>query len=99
VSVLDVGANIGNHTVFFEKILGASKVIPIEPVSRAIDLLRLNVSLNRLMRTDLCYLGVAFGAATGMGTAYVAGNIGDDRLRSIFLASAAVQEAVNYGLA
>jgi FkbM family methyltransferase len=72
VSVLDVGANIGNHTVFFEKILGASKVIPIEPISRAIDLLRLNVSLNRLMRTDLGYLGVAFGAATGMGTAYVA---------------------------
>src|SRR5205823_6322509 len=29
--ILDVGANIGNHMVYFERILGAREIIPIEP--------------------------------------------------------------------
>jgi FkbM family methyltransferase len=77
VGVLDVGANVGNHTVFFERILGASSVVPIEPLPRNVAVLRLNAALNRLTRTDLGYLGVALGPAPGSGAAHVL-NAGDN---------------------
>lgn len=43
--VVDVGANIGNHTLYFSKVMG-SKVICVEANPKAIELLRANVSLN-----------------------------------------------------
>ena len=73
VSVLDVGANGGNHTVFFERFLGASKVVPIEALPSAIERLRLNVALNHLTRTDLGHLGIALGARPAQGAAFVLG--------------------------
>jgi FkbM family methyltransferase len=57
--ILDVGANVGNHTVFFERIMGAKLVVPVEPLPRAIELLRINALLNGLTRTDMRYLGIA----------------------------------------
>lgn len=60
--ILDVGANIGNHTVYFEKVLQAQRVVPIELQPRVIALLRLNAALNGLTRTDLSRLGMGFGA-------------------------------------
>jgi FkbM family methyltransferase len=56
---LDVGANVGNHTVFAEKFLLAGEVIPIEPNAGAIALLRTNVALNGLRRVNLQHLGLA----------------------------------------
>lgn len=45
--VLDVGANIGNHVIFFAGVC-ESTVIAFEPNPEAADLLRRNVSLNGL---------------------------------------------------
>jgi FkbM family methyltransferase len=45
--VIDVGANIGNHTVFFGKLLGR-RVIALEPYERAFRVLERNVELNGL---------------------------------------------------
>jgi FkbM family methyltransferase len=45
--ILDVGANIGNHAVFWALINGA-KVIAVEPNPEALLYLRNNVSLNHL---------------------------------------------------
>ena len=45
--VVDVGANIGNHTVFFAGVCGCS-VIAVEPAPAALDLLRQNVASNGL---------------------------------------------------
>lgn len=59
---LDVGANIGNHAVYFEKILRASRVLTIELQTQVISLLRLNAVLNGLKVTDLSKLGIGFGA-------------------------------------
>ena len=44
--VLDIGANIGNHSVFFVKALDASQVIAIEPGARQNMLLSVNTRLN-----------------------------------------------------
>ncbi len=45
--IVDVGANIGNHTVFFAKIIGA-RTIAFEPNPVALALLRDNIALNDL---------------------------------------------------
>lgn len=45
--VIDAGANIGNHTLFFAKILGC-RVVAFEPIEVTADLLRENVRANGL---------------------------------------------------
>ena len=56
---LDIGANIGNHTLFAALFLEAGRVIPVEPNQRAYNLLVNNVIVNGLRDTvDLSCLGV-----------------------------------------
>lgn len=45
--MIDVGASIGNHTVFFAKILGA-QVLCVEPNPAALNLLKTNISRNAI---------------------------------------------------
>lgn len=65
--ILDVGANIGNHMIYFEKFLDPKEVILIEPQPAAIEILRLNASLNNLNRADFSLLGQALGDKAGRG--------------------------------
>lgn len=63
--VLDVGANIGNHTLFFAGACGA-RVLAFEPNPRAADLLRANIEANELeelVRVE----EVALGASERLG--------------------------------
>lgn len=46
--IYDIGANIGNHTVFFSKYLKAKKVFSFEPSKDVYDLLNSNVEKNYL---------------------------------------------------
>jgi FkbM family methyltransferase len=65
-AVIDVGANIGNHTVFFGAILNAP-VYAYEPFQPNYDLLELNVAANGLdgqVITACC----AVGAGVGVGS-------------------------------
>ena len=56
---LDIGANTGNHSIFFGKILKASHILPIEVNPRIVDLLKTNLFLNGLEDVcDLSCLGV-----------------------------------------
>lgn len=64
-TVADVGANIGNHSVFFAKILGA-KVLSFEPNPEAYSILEASVALNDLSDTVELHK-VAVGAAEGRG--------------------------------
>lgn len=63
--VLDCGANIGNHAVAFERLMGARRIVAIEPNPTAIELLRMNVALNRLDACDLSHVGIALGSSQG----------------------------------
>ena len=49
--VLDVGANIGNHTLYFAKVCGAAKVLAFEPMKKSYDALLRNIALNGLSAT------------------------------------------------
>lgn len=65
---IDVGANIGNHSLYFAVMLGAGRVIPIEPNPVCWRLLVENVLANDVLdRFDLSRLGVGLGAARAGG--------------------------------
>lgn len=63
--IVDVGANTGNHTLFFATVMDAERVVPIEPHPRAVAAIRAAVAENRLGNVDLSRLGQAVGAARG----------------------------------
>ena len=54
---VDIGANVGNHTVFAAKILSAKKVIPFELHPDAVEVLTANIALNCCQTVDTSYLG------------------------------------------
>jgi FkbM family methyltransferase len=64
--VCDVGANIGNHTVFFGKVLKAAKVLAFEPQEHCHDTLTTNIALNGLEGRAVAY-NCLIGAKTGAG--------------------------------
>jgi FkbM family methyltransferase len=56
---MDVGANVGNHSIYAARILNAGLIIPVEPNSLAIQILRINLTLNGLVgMADLRLVGV-----------------------------------------
>jgi FkbM family methyltransferase len=63
---LDVGANVGNHTIYVAKFLRPSAVIVVELTPPAIFILRSNIALNNLGDVvDTSLLGVGFADAEG----------------------------------
>jgi protein O-GlcNAc transferase len=62
--IVDVGANIGNHLIYFGLICNAFKIIAFEPQKVAYKILERNVFLNNL--SEICELHrVAVGKTTG----------------------------------
>jgi FkbM family methyltransferase len=62
-AVLDVGANIGNHSIYFSKIAGARSVTAFEPQRQVYKMLERNVALNDLK--NVTTHNVAVGAKAG----------------------------------
>jgi FkbM family methyltransferase len=54
---VDIGANVGNHTIFASKILNATKVIPFELHPDALAILTANIALNDCQNVDTSFLG------------------------------------------
>ena len=63
--IVDVGANTGNHTVFFAGPMQAASVITVEPLPGAVAALRAAVERNGLTNVDLTHLGA--GVSDGAG--------------------------------
>ena len=61
---LDVGANIGNHSVYFAKFC-ADHVLAVEPHPKLLPILRRNLEANASGRYDLVPFAVA--ASSGVG--------------------------------
>lgn len=81
-TVLDVGANIGNHTVFFSRVLGAGKVVAIEPQVFCNKLLARNIALNELAGVVVLNCLVGEKAGAGSILRYGAENLGGTNFRS-----------------
>ncbi len=63
--IVDAGANIGNHTLFFAKVCGAAEVHSFEPLKTIFSILERNVALNAL--TNVRCHNAALGAVRGRG--------------------------------
>lgn len=67
---VDIGANVGNHTLYAALLLGAGRVIPVEPNILAFRLLIHNVLINRLEDVvELRKLGVGLSDKPAEGFA------------------------------
>lgn len=64
--VVDVGSNIGNHVLYFGKILKAKKVYAFEPINDTFNILKKNVELNGLTPKVKIY-NIALGSKTCNG--------------------------------
>jgi FkbM family methyltransferase len=64
--ILEVGANIGNHVIWYARHLNAERIYPVEPNPMALDILKENVKANNL---DGCVdpRGMGFGAGNASG--------------------------------
>ena len=71
-SIIDVGANIGNHTLFFACVARAARVIPIEVNPEVIASLRRNIAANECLNIDLSALGYGVSDREGRGTLVLA---------------------------
>ncbi|QOG05430.1 FkbM family methyltransferase [Aureimonas sp. OT7] len=60
--IADIGANTGNHTIFFAGPMQAARVIPFEPLPDAAAMLSRAVAWNRLANVDLSMLHHGVGA-------------------------------------
>lgn len=60
--VADVGANIGNHSVFFSKICGARKVYAFEPQARAAKIIVRNRAINAIEEDELVVMNCGCGS-------------------------------------
>jgi FkbM family methyltransferase len=63
--IVDIGANTGNHTIFFAGPMKAASVLPFEPLPAAADSLRAGVARNGLKNVDLSRLGIGVSDREG----------------------------------
>ncbi len=61
--IIDAGANIGNHSLFFGKFCRAEKIYSFEPQRNVFEILKKNIDLNQIDNVTLhnCALGEACG--------------------------------------
>lgn len=64
--IIDVGANIGNHTVYFARQWSDCVIHAIEPISLAFQILKRNISLNQFQNV-YCH-NIALGDRHGIGS-------------------------------
>lgn len=83
-AIIDVGANVGNHTVYFSKYMQPSVVYAIEPIPKAYKLLLANIALNYCHNVNVDHIGLALGNQDCIGYPYVIygeDNLGSTRLQ------------------
>lgn len=73
-TVIDIGANIGNHTIYFSKVAKAKKVYSFEPFKEVLKILTKNIEINNVEeRVQI------FDAAVGRKTSKATIDIVDER--------------------
>lgn len=58
--IIDVGANVGNHTVYLATQIPGATIYPVEPGRDAMKVLRANLKSNRCRNVDRRFIGVGF---------------------------------------
>lgn len=80
--VVDIGANIGNHSLYFASEIGAPKVIAFEPVNEIFNMLVDNIDLNHLRdRIEPHCIGLSDEENVASIARYFDSNIGMTKLQ------------------
>lgn len=63
---IDIGASIGNHTMFFDAVMMADEIVSFEPLKSSFNHLKENVELNKIKNISIvnCALGAVDGYCT-----------------------------------
>lgn len=81
-TILDIGANIGNHSVFFATIGNAKKVIAFEPIPETFRMLSNNIKINGLNDVITAYnVGVGSSCCDGEIDFMSSDNIGGTSIK------------------
>lgn len=81
--ILDLGANVGNHAIYFDKFFNPKIIYVIEPIPRFYKMLLCNIALNYCHRVNVDFIGLALADRTCIGyphTVYGEDNLGSTRL-------------------
>ena len=82
-TILDLGANIGNHTVYFATHCNVSHIYSFEPVKSTFDILKKNISINNLYNVTPYNVGASDRQENGIFEIYDNLNIGNSHLSGI----------------
>ncbi len=75
--ILDIGANIGNHTLYWAKERHAKKIYSFEPVPSTFAILKTNIDINNLHKTVEIYnIGLSNTETKAEISSFSADNIG-----------------------
>jgi len=82
---VDIGANIGNHSIFVSKFCSASEVIVFEPNPKAIELLKINLALNECTNVNTAYLGLALSSESNLADVHypISNNMGQAQILKV----------------
>lgn len=62
---VDIGANTGQHSVYFAKVFGAGRLILVEPIRESYNIIEENLRLNGLDDISTKHFGIGLGASGG----------------------------------
>lgn len=80
--ILDIGANIGNHTLYWSKITNAKKIYSFEPVDITFSILKKNIEINKLEnKVVLNNIGLCDKDIKANAEKYDINNIGETPLK------------------
>jgi FkbM family methyltransferase len=82
--ILDVGANIGNHSIYFAHHFNPDLLVPVEPNRNVLPLLIANLGLNWHPSFDFSLIGCGLSNISGLGDVETKSerNIGGTKLHS-----------------
>jgi FkbM family methyltransferase len=83
--LLDVGSNVGTHTIYLAHRLNLQRAVPIEPQPAILNILKANLGLNWHPSFDLSHLGIALGSgpSTARISKFSPQNLGGTQLQIV----------------
>ena len=79
-NILDLGANIGNHTIYFASHCNVSHIYSFEPVKSTFKILKKNIEINKFHNVTIFNLGASYKNENAVFEIYDNLNIGNSHL-------------------
>ncbi|WP_066734303.1 FkbM family methyltransferase [Cupriavidus sp. D384] len=81
-AILDIGANVGNHVIYWSRVAGAKGIKAFEPIPELFDILQRNIELNGIHNAEAFELALGKERSFGQPVSH-----GSNRMQSEIFAS------------